>query len=291
MFVSGFTIARNVVRADYPLREAVFSILPVCDEFVISVGDSDDRTLEYVKSFGDPKIKIIETKWDDNLRVGGRVLAQETNKAKDAVNSNADWLFYIQADECLHEKYLSKIRDKMQSELKNEEIDGLLFDYKHFYGSYDYEGDSRKWYRQEIRVIRNNPQITSYRDAQGFRLGNADKLTVVHSGCTMYHYGWVKHPKLQQAKQEQFHRMWHDDNYMKKNVYQSGDFDYHSIDSLAKFNGTHPAIMQARIDKQNWVFDHDISKKKFNLKSGLLYFIEKLTGWRIGEYKNYKLLH
>ena len=100
MFVSGFTIARNVVQADYPLKEAVFSIIDLCDEFIIAVGHSNDNTLEFVRSFNHPKIKIIETVWDDNLRTGGKVLAEETNKAKAAVNPNADWLFYIQADEC-----------------------------------------------------------------------------------------------------------------------------------------------------------------------------------------------
>jgi hypothetical protein len=160
MFVSGFTIARNVVRADYPLKEAVYSILPLCDEFVIAVGKSEDNTLEFVQSFDDPKIRIIETVWDDNLREGGRVLADETNKAKAAVSKRADWLFYIQADECLHEKYHSRIHKCMLENLSNSQVDGLLFDYVHFYGSYDYIGDSRKWYRKEIRVVRNNPDIS-----------------------------------------------------------------------------------------------------------------------------------
>src|SRR5688572_3655626 len=156
MFVSGFTIARNVVRADYPIREAVLSVLPLCDEFVIAVGKSEDGTLDFIRSFDDPKIKIIETIWDDNLRVGGKVLADETNKAKAAVDPKADWLFYIQADECLHEKYLEPVKGAMQTYLNDPEVDGLLFDYIHFYGSYDYVGDSRKWYRNEIRVVRNN---------------------------------------------------------------------------------------------------------------------------------------
>lgn len=290
MFVSGFTIARNVVRADYPLKEAVFSILPLCDEFIIAVGKSDDETLAFVKSFNDPKIKIIETVWDDSLRIGGRVLAQETNKAKAAVNPKADWLFYIQADECMHEMYLEKVRQCMLDNLSISEVDGLLFDYTHFYGSYDYIGDSRKWYRNEIRVIRNNPMIYSYRDAQGFRKGNDFKLRVKHCGANIYHYGWVKNPKEQQVKQLQFHRMWHDDKFMEKHVAGAENFDYSGIDSLAKFTGTQPEVMRKRIQRMNWRFDFDISKKNFSLKTKLLYWIEKIFGWRIGEYKNYKLL-
>lgn len=290
MKVSGFTIARNVVRADYPLKEAVFSVLPLCDEFIIAVGNSNDGTLEFVQSFNDPKIRIVETQWDDNLRSGGQVLAIETNKAKAEVSPNADWLFYIQADECLHERYHDRVHKAMFENLSIASVDGLLFDYKHFYGSYDYLADSRDWYRKEIRVIRNNPMIYSYRDAQGFRKGDDHKLRVREIKASIFHYGWVKHPKQQQAKQEQFHRMWHDDHYIRNNVESAGEFDYGNIDSLTKFNGTHPEVMKPRIDKQNWTFDHDISKKNYSLKGKVLHWIEKLTGWRVGEYKNYKIL-
>lgn len=290
MRVSGFTIARNVVRADYPVREAIFSVIDLCDEFVVAVGKSEDETLEYIKSFNDPRIRIIETVWDDNLRVGGKVLADETNKAKAAVNPAADWLIYIQADECLHEKYIPAVRTAMEKTLTNPKVDGLLFGYRHFYGSYDYEGDSRKWYRNEVRIIRNRPDIFSYRDAQGFRKLPNEKLNVVESGAEIYHYGWVKHPDAQQQKQMQFHRMWHDDQYMEKHVAASQTFDYSEIDSLKKFDGTHPAVLLERIKKMNWHFDHDISRKNFGFKGRLLWWIEKLTGWRPGEYRNYRKL-
>ena len=287
MFVSGFTIARNVVQADYPLKEAVFSILDLCDEFIIAVGNSNDTTLEFVRSFNHPKIKIIETVWDDNLRTGGKVLAEETNKAKAAVNPNADWLFYIQADECVHENDLPAIRQAMEKHLLHPGVEGLLFDYVHFYGSYDFVGDSRTWYRKEIRIIRNRKDIFSYRDAQGFRKEPSQKLRVADAGARVFHYGWVKHPEAQQQKQMQFHRMWHGDAYMEKNIAGADRFDYSKIDSLARFEGTHPRVMQARINRMNWTFSFDITQKNFGLKNRLLYWLEKCTGWRPGEYKNY----
>src|SRR4051812_20352100 len=113
MFVSGFTIARNVIKYDYPIVEAIRSILPLCDEVVVAVGKSEDATLELIRSINDPKIRIIETVWDDSLREGGRVLAEETNKAYDAISEKADWCFYIQGDEVIHEKYLPVIRETM----------------------------------------------------------------------------------------------------------------------------------------------------------------------------------
>lgn len=287
MKVSGFTIARNVLNADYPIKEAVFSILPLVDEMIIAVGKSDDETLNYIKSFDSNKIKIVETVWDLSLRKGGKVLADETNKALAAVAKDSDWLFYIQADECVHEKYHTALKTSMEENLNKKEIEGLLFDYTHFYGSYDYIGDSRKWYKHEIRIIRNNIGAISWGDAQGFRKPSGEKLKVAQSNASIYHYGWVKHPDLQQAKLMQTSVLWHDDNYVESKI-KADTFDYSGIDSLAKFTGTHPSVMNERIEKQNWQFDFDLSKKKFNLKGAVLYWIEKNFGWRVGEYKGYR---
>jgi hypothetical protein len=289
MKVSGFTFVRNAIKYDYPIVEAIQSILPLCDEVVVAVGNSDDDTLGLIRNIASDKIKIIETIWDDSLREGGRVLAVETDKAFSAVSKDSDWAIYIQGDEIIHEKYHPVIRHAMEANLSNKKIDGLLFNYEHFYGSYDYVGESYRWYRREIRVIRNNPEIFSYRDAQGFRKKPNDKLTVKLIDAYVYHYGWVKEPKAMQGKQESFNKYWHDDQWMEKNVAKRNEFDYSGIDALRKFNGTHPAVMQTRIDRINWKFDFDLSQNKFKLKDKLKRLIEKLTGWRPGEYKNYKI--
>ena len=168
-------------------------------------------------------------------------------------------------------------------------VDGLLFNYLHFYGSYDFVGDSAKWYRNEVRIIRCDKSIRSFRDAQGFKK-DGRLLNVKPANGSIYHYGWVKPPDRQQEKQKYFHSLWHDDEWIKKNVTDKKEFDYSNIDSLSRFAGTHPAQMQRRIEKSNWKFDFDPTKKKLSTKSSLKLFIEKLTGWRPGEYKNYKLL-
>ncbi len=289
MKVSGFTIVRNAIKYDYPIVEAIMSILPLCDEIIVCVGKSDDDTLGLIKSIDSSKIKIIETVWDDTLREGGKVLADETNKAFAAISKDSDWAFYIQGDEVIHEKHLPSIKSAMQQYINNKKVDGLLFNYKHFWGSYNYIADSRKWYRKEIRIIKNDKNISSYKDAQGFRK-NDDKLNVKQIDASIYHYGWVKPPKAQQAKQETFHKLWHTDEWMKQNVPQVEQFDYSPIDSLKEFRETHPQVMQQRINKINWQFSFDSTKKKQSLKLKLLMFIEKTFGWKVGEYKNYKII-
>jgi hypothetical protein len=289
MKICGFTIIRNAIKFDYPVIESINSILPICDEFVVAVGNSDDETLSLIQSINSPKIKVIETIWDDNLREGGKVLANETNKALDAINEDVDWCFYIQSDEVVHEKYLSNIKAAMEKYQNDKQVEGLLFNYTHFYGSYDFVGVSRSWYKNEIRIVRNDKNIRSYKDAQGFRI-NGEKLKVKKIDASIYHYGWVKHPKDQQAKHESFNKMWHDDNWMKENVKEVDEFDYSFIDILAKFEGTHPKIMQKRIDNINWKFSFDPTKNKRSLKSKILHAVEKSLNYQFGEYKNYKLI-
>ena len=290
MKISGFTFVRNAIKFDYPVVEAILSILPICDEVIVAVGNSDDDTLGLIQSINSPKIKIIETVWDDSLRKGGQVLAVETDKALAAVSSDADWCFYIQGDEVVPEQYLPIIKQAMEENLADKKVEGLLFKYVHFYGSYQYVADSFKWYRREIRVIRNTGEIRSYRDAQGFRTLDNQKLSVKLIEAYIYHYGWVKPPEIQREKMKSSINFWGEEHNIEEVKKQYESFDYSGIDSLSHFEGTHPKVMQDRLKRVNWIFDFDIKVKKLSLKNRLKMTIEKLTGLRIGEYRNYRII-
>lgn len=287
MKVSGFTFIRNAIKYDYPVVEAIRSILPLCDEFVVAVGNSDDDTLGLIQSIDPKKIRIIETIWDDSLRQGGRVLAIETDKAFHAISSDSDWAFYIQGDEVVHEKYLDPIREAMEQWKDNPQVEGLLFNYLHFYGSYDYIGESFRWYRKEVRIIKNDKRIYSYKDAQGFRKDNEQKLKVKLINAFVYHYGWVKEPKAMQGKQQSFHKLWHDDEWLEKNIQKGDAFDYSEIDALSLFKETHPEVIKERIAGKNWKFNYNLSKNKLGIKDKIKKMIESLTGYRIGEFRNF----
>lgn len=289
MKVTGFTFIRNAIKYDYPIIEAINSILPLCDDFIVAIGNSEDDTLNLIKELNPTKIKIVETTWDDTLREGGQVLAVETDKAYAAVPEDADWAFYIQGDEVLHEKYHPVILDAMKKFKDDKKVDGLLFNYKHFYGSYDFVGDSLRWYQREIRIIRKDKSIYSYRDAQGFRKGDDEMLNVKPIDACMYHYGWVKDPRAMQKKQEEFNKLWHNDEWIDKNVAKAEEFDYSQVDTLELFTETHPEVMQARIKAKNWKFDYDISLNKKSLKDKVKILVKKIFGYEIA-YKNYKII-
>lgn len=287
MKISGFTFVKNAVKYDYPLVESIKSILPVCDEFIIVHGDSDDNTGQLIESINSPKIKVFDTVWDHTLREGGLILSQQTNIALS--KTKGDWCFYIQADEAVHEKYLPEIKNAMEIYLNDKNVEGLLFKYKHFFGSYDYVAVSRQWYRHEIRVIRNRIGVQSFKDAQGFRLNNR-KLNVKALDVYMYHYGWVRPPKTMQKKIKYFHKLWHSDDWIKQTEGNKEEYDFSRMDSLEPFNGTHPEVMKERIEKNNFIFEYNPENIRIGFKRKILDFIEKKTGIRFGEYKNYRII-
>jgi len=290
MTIHGFTFVRNAVKYDFPVVESITSILPIVDEFIVNVGNSDDNTLQLIESIASPKIKIFHSVWNDSVREGGRVLAIETDKAFAKISPDADWAFYIQADEVVHENDLATIQNEAQKHLPNKEVEGLLFKYRHFYGTYDYVGDSRRWYNREIRLIRNDKSIRSYRDAQGFRKNN-HKLKVKLIDAYINHYGWVKHPQKQQYKRDNFGILWNNDQDAVEQEEKQALFDYiKDADVLAPFKGTHPAVMQKRISEKNWETTFDLSRKNLSAKDSLLYKIEKITGHRLFDYRNYRII-
>lgn len=288
MKVVGFTMVRNAVKYDYPLVPALQSLLPLCDEVVVCHGNSDDGTLAEIESINSTKIRVIDSVWDDSMREGGRVLAIETDKAYAAIPSDADWCIYIQADEVLHEAGYAAIRQAMQDHQDNKRVEGLLLKYRHFWGSYDYIGDTRSWYRREIRVLRRLPGVHSWKDAQGFRI-NGRKLHVQLVDAYMHHYGYVRTPDKMRLKANSLAKFWHSDDWIQQNLSQAPEFDYAEIDSLVRYTGTHPAVMQQRIAEKNWRFEPTLAKK-MPIKDRILMWIERHTGRRLFEYRNYKLL-
>jgi hypothetical protein len=291
MKVAGFSFIRNAVQLDYPVVEAIKSVLPLCDAFYIALGNSSDSTNELIKSIPSDKIRVFHTVWDENLRTGGRVLAAETDKAFQAIPEDFDWAFYIQGDEIVHENDWDKIHAGMTKYYTQKNVEGLLFKYKHFYGSYDFVAQSYQWYRHEIRIIRNIKDIFSYRDAQGFRKKPNEKLLVKPLDAYIYHYGHVRNPNSMLKKNREFVNLWDNQHISIEDIDESQLYDYMQwVQQLGKYTETHPAVMSERIARLNWNFEYDLKKNHFTFKDKLRLFCEKNFGWIPGEYRNYKIL-
>lgn len=295
MKISGFTYIRNGLITGYPFLQSINSILPICDEFIIAVGDSTDGTRESVSGINSKKIKIIDTVWDESLRKSGKIFSQQANIALS--HTTGDWLFHIQADELIHEKNHVDILGHISSVDKNENVDGLLFDFLNFYGTYDYLNNTRYQHKKEIRLIRSNKNIFSYRDSQGFRKypsyesylqgHKGFKLKVKDTKIPVFHYNYARHPKLIHAKSKNFDFFYHDDEYLNKKYQDKTEADIYNIERVKRFSGSHPSVMKDIIQNVNWNFDPLKIFRKLSLKDKVAYFIEDIIKYRIGEYKNY----
>lgn len=284
MKVSGFTFVRNGIVYDYPFRESIRSILPLVDEMIVNVPYSDDKTYEAVKEIGSPKIKLFQTEWGGERPSGGRILSHHTNLALQ--KCTGDWCFYIQADEVVNDSDHEKISKAMKENINNVDVDGLLFDYLHFYGSYDCIATARNWYRKEVRIIRNKKNIVSFADAQGFRYSDDSKIRVAYTGAKIYHYGWVKPIETMRVKTIAMDRLWHGDK--KDEVNKSMEYKASQY-GLRKYTGTHPSVMKERIKAQSWKFEYRSKVSSYReFRYWLSDVMEKIFGVRMFEYKGYK---
>ncbi len=263
MKICGFSIARNIVRFGYPLEASLRSMLPLVDEMVLNVGDSDDGTWDLVQSMGEPKIKAFRCTWDMNLRHRGSLLAQQTNLALE--RCQGDWGLYLQADEVLHEKDYPIIRRAMEKHLKRA-TEALTFRYHHFYGSFQTVQDNpRRWYPRAIRAVRLGIGAVSWGDAMDFGLrheGRERYLKQADSGAYIYHYGWARPPHVMLAKQRNFHSLYYDDAWLENEYKEKKPDDlYDERGHLRFFRGTHPSVMQDIVAQPSWRYRHGIEKQ------------------------------
>ncbi len=301
MKVSGFSYVRNGFTIDYPFLESIQSILPVCDEFIMVVGDSTDGTREAINALNNPKIRIVDSVWDDAARENGSIFAVQANIGLDHIDPASDWIFHIQADEAIHENDLPLIQKAMQDHLHDEKVEGFLFHFLNFFGDYTHYCPTRKFHTKEIRIVRNNPAIRSYRDSQGFRkyqdpanqqAEKGEKLGVKLLDARVFHYSYVRNPMRQVKKNIELSKRYTKDDAALEAMAKrdAAGFDYNVIDVLREFRGTHPAVMQQRISQQDWEFRYDPSKTNMNFKERVLYFIQRITGKQLFTYKNYRLI-
>lgn len=289
MKVVGFSFIKDAVKMQYPIVEAIQSILPLCDEVIVAVGASTDGTRALVANIN-KKVKIIDTEWDFSLKANGKVLAAETDKAFKEIPADADWCIYIQGDEVLHEAGYDEIKQAMHTWKDDKKVDGFLLKYRHFFGSYDYVGTESHWYRNEVRIIKNNKNFYSYRDAQGFRKEDSKKLNVKKLDAFIHHYGWVQSPEIMKSKQDYKNKIYNNSDYEENNIVVPDDYANTLINALQKYSLPHPKVMEKRIAAVNWKFNYNETKNKLPLKDRFKNTTEKLFGVRFFDYKNYKVV-
>jgi len=292
--VSCFSFIRDGVHLGYPFVESIRSALPLCDEFVVAAGKSRDDTHERLRAMHEPKLRIIETTWNENMRSHGFVYGQQKMIAQ--YNCTGDWAFYLEGDEILHEREIDTIRAAMQKYLDDPEVEVLVFDYYHFYGNPNTIKTSAQTYRKAARIIRNDlrsiaPDGLYWAVMKGKNfLGRRNKRRnrypyAADIGAHIYHYGDCRHEKYMVNKAQTVNKYWKDDLWSP--VY--GNID---PQSLGAFPGSHPAIIQPWLDQHGnheLVLNPDYKLSFRDKKHRLTRHIEKLTGKDLSK-RHFKLI-
>lgn len=280
MKISAFTFIRNGSIFGFPFIESIRSVLPIVDEFVVNVGYGDDDTLERLRAIGDPKIRIIESRWNEAMKAGGYVYGQQKMIAQ--FNCSGDWAFYLEGDEVVHEAELGKIVDACRKHLDDERVEALTFDYYHFYGNANSVLDSPGWYRREARIIRNTVKSCAPDGLFWHVLAERGRVTrypwAAHTGAHIYHYGWVRSEAEMNRKSENVQKYW--SNSHKR-------IDYREIDQeiIRAFTGAHPAVIREWLPKEPGLFQanpqHVLSKRE--KKHRLMLKLERLFGLELSK--------
>ena len=286
MKVSGFTFIRNGSLLGYPFIESILSALPICDEFIVAVGDSEDDTLERIQAIGSNKIRIIQTQWNEKMQDRGFVYAQQKMIAQ--YNCTGDWAFYLEGDEVLHEDDLPKIRASMEEHLNNPKVEALAFDYHHFFGSPDWVAISPAWYRQECRIIRNTirswaPDGLYFVVMDKNKKGRYPRAALVDA--PIYHYGHVRSIEAMRKKNERIGKYWKHDHPL---------FNGYQIDpqALKKFSGNHPKIVKPWLENEaekNFTPNQNHSLTKREIKHRLAMKLEFIFGRELNK-KHFTLI-
>jgi hypothetical protein len=285
--VSGFTIIKNAVSHDFPIVASIRSLLPVCDEVVVNVGPSDDGTMELIKSINDPKIRIIEGVWDTSRQ--NWMLSDETLRAMRACVH--PWGIYIQGDEVLHERGAVELVAAIQAVDADPNVEALLVKYLHFYGDFNTIATNRRWYRREIRALRLDPalDLRPYKGAQGFRVGPDNRKTRARlTSAEMFHYGWARPAAALRAKIQTNRTIypWSAEREAKRPLLPW-------FPGLRPFTGEHPQVALEYVTARAKDPERVVEPPKFELEHLRFYasdIIERLTGARIFEYRNYRLV-
>jgi hypothetical protein len=288
--LSGFTIVRNAIKLDFPIVPAIRSVLAVCDEVVVNVGRSEDDTRDLVASIGDPRVRILDSEWDFSKK--NEMLSIETLKAMQACRGS--WGIYIQADEVLHEAGAGILKEMTTEWDRDEEIEGLLVRYLHFYGGFDTIATSRRWYRREVRCLRLGVghDIRPYQGAQGFRVGpDYRKIRARATDAEMFHYGWARPARAIREKYEISKTIYPWSRERSAREQAKGYLEW--IPLLRPFTGTHPWVAEEWIAARRDDPERRLGPRRFKLEHARFYlsdWIERLTGARLFEFRNYVLV-
>jgi len=166
--ISGILSINNAVYLGYPFIEAVLSVLPIVDEFLINDGGSDDETPIYLKKLQKTfpnKIRLFNKSFypSNFWEAVDNSLNFLINKAK------GNWLFEVQGDEVWHEKDILKVKETIEkASIEGYNSIRAVLQWINFQAIDPYK------YRN-VRMVRRIKDLKSHWCGDDFRTANTEK--------------------------------------------------------------------------------------------------------------------
>jgi hypothetical protein len=292
ILVSGLAIIRNGVQLDYAFLESIRSALPICDEFIVVVGDSEDDTRERISALDDPRIRLVDSTWSDLVQPRRCLLAQQTNIGLHLCRGR--WCLYMQSAEVLHEDSLPRLRALMEANAEDPKVEALLLERLTFYG--DGQHVLRVYpeaFKYVPRVIKPHIGVHSIRDAMSFAVFDGWSMRgryprALDSGEFLYRYALVHTPEGLAARGTAVH-------HEEGGGAQDPDAFYTRVPRawVADYEGSHPAVMEERLSGVGQQYDssdprcrHEMSlKERLRLLESWAYRHLGLPPWRAQRFK------
>jgi len=190
--ISVVFVVKNAIKQGYCFIDSLRSCLPIADELIISEGFSEDDTLNHLCKFRtgnrrNTKIVLDQDQWPESSYHGEAITEISTRAMQRATR---EWIYYLQADEIIHEDTVPHIK----AIAKSSEFNSASFPFHHFINKWEPAVDD-KYYKEAIRMIRRGRDISLMGDAWNFQ-GEVDPICPAgHSPKPIYHFAWVFPPQ------------------------------------------------------------------------------------------------
>jgi hypothetical protein len=264
MRIEGFSFLRNAEKLHFPADASIRSALSLVDRFVLALGDNDpdDGTEEMLERIGSDRLEVFRSEWDLKNYPANTVYSRQADLARS--RCEGDWLLFLQGDEVIHEADIPVIREACQVYLDDGKVEGLLFRYLHFWGDHRHVHYAHNWYPREVRVVRNDPSIRPWRDAQSFRVfkehrgrpydhrkRKGTRLPRVASiDARIFHYGGMRPPELMARKKSASDRHYQGEEQGEQEPLVP--FDHGPLNYLDRYDGSHPKWMREYLGSVDW---------------------------------------
>lgn len=251
MTLGGNVVIRNGNSLDFCWREAIRSLLPVCDVVSVSDGESQDGTQEEIREWMKYEPKIVLNVYPWPSPVGDPDwFVKWINYNREHVQ--ADWQFQLDADEVLHEKSYPEIRDFIETPDRTGVVTRYNFwkDHRHLIPEGQCLGK---------RVVRLAPQRLWLASDGEHPKGSEAASLGVSTGIEIYHYGFIRDRDRFFKKERLLQGYFFNTFDPRLEAAQKTQGNWMEIEgitgwesNLDPFEGTHPATAMAWLKERGY---------------------------------------